>query len=112
MLQEPYHEATKGDDVHSTISATVLPFRDIILNEHSKSSLLLFAGALILFLIASLNIMSLFVAKYYAQQRIFLIHHALGANTRHLLVLIFSEVFFMMLCATGSSLIFAAWGVG
>ena len=92
---------------HSSTQLKLLPLRQVIVGEASNQSLLMFAGALVLLLIAAANITNLILSRSANQQRTMAIHVALGAQKKHVFKAVLAEIVFLMAGAGVLSLVLA-----
>jgi predicted permease len=91
----------------SSIDFKLVSFSEIILGDSKTAVFLLFAGALVLLLIACANITNLILARAANQQRSMAIKAVLGAKQSHLFYSVLSEILLLLLPTSVLSLFIA-----
>jgi predicted permease len=91
----------------SSIDFKLVSFSEIILGNSKTAVFLLFAGALVLLLIACANITNLILARAANQQRSMAIKAVLGAKQSHLFYSVLSEILLLLLPTSVLSLFIA-----
>jgi len=94
-----------------TLDFKLVPFRQAILGDSRSVVLLLFAGALVLLLIAAANVTNLTLARAAGQQKNMAIQAALGAQKKHLFLAVFAEILLLLGLAAALSLAVASGGI-
>lgn len=108
-FNEKYQDAISGQasfaGYYLTFAAT--PLREKILGDTSEKTLWMLAGALVLLLIASVNIINLILSRAVRQQRNMAIKAALGAQKKHLFLNILTEITVLMAASLVVALVVA-----
>ncbi len=94
-----------------TVGFSLVSYKKAILGDTSGRVLLLLAGAMVLLLIAVVNITNLILARVSNQQRNMAIQAALGAQKSHLFSRLFAEILIVVSLATGLALLVSLLGV-
>lgn len=102
--------ASIGFFKNMNISIELLPFSRIIMGDIGKLSLMLFGAALVLTLIASVNIINLLLSKAVKNKQRIAIKATLGAQKGHIFSYIFSEIIILMLLSSFISMMIASYG--
>ena len=89
----PYFENRK-------ITVSLRSFEDVIMGDSRSRALIMFAGVLVLVLIAAVNIINLILARAANNHRKIVIQIALGAKRKHIFGVIFTEIVILMLSAS------------
>ena len=90
---------------------SITPLRETLVGETRGIILLVAAGALIVLLVASTNIASLFLTRVSARQREFAVRRALGASDRDIGKQIFTETMALTALAFIVTMPIAAWAL-
>lgn len=104
--------ASQGGYANTTLSMRLESYKTLILGDGKNRAYLLFAGSLVLLLIAAANITNLILARAANRQRIMAIQAALGAQKSHLFNGFLAEILWLMLLAAILSLVMAVFGIG
>lgn len=99
----PYFDSRK-------ISVSLRSFEDVIMGDSRSRALLMFAGVLVLVLIAAVNIINLILARAANNHRKIVIQIALGAKRHHIFGVIFTEILLLMLAASTLAILIAQLG--
>lgn len=99
----PYFDSRK-------ITVTLRSFEDVIMGDSRSRAMLMFAGVLVLVLIAAVNIINLILARAANNNRKIIIQIALGAKRQHIFGVIFAEILILMLAASTLAIIVSYLG--
>lgn len=112
LFNEKFQNGIVGNPTYAgnylTFRAT--PIRTKILGDSRQRTLWMFAGALVLLLIASVNLINLTLSRAIRQQRELAIKAALGAQKKHVFTYVLTELSVLMLGAMLLSLLVAQAG--
>lgn len=101
--------ATQAEFKDMTIKVTSTKLRDVIIGDSKSIGIIMFAGALILMLIACSNIINLFLSRTIEKTRTLAIQASLGAKPKHLFVAMFAESAILTFISALFGLIIAVW---
>ncbi len=103
------YQSQEGVAADTSIGAQFVPLKEKIVGRSTSMALLLLAGVVTLLFIAVTNITNLFLSRAAQKQRTMAIQSALGANTKHLFVSMFSEAMILISLAWIVGLLAAGW---
>lgn len=92
-----------------SISPRLMPLTDAVKGDSGQITLMILAGALVLLLIAFVNVVNLYLSHINKKQQILAICACLGAKPKALIKRLFVESLLLTLTATVFALLIAAW---
>lgn len=102
--------SAKGEEFEE-MNPDISSFRDAMVDNNDKLSVMLLAGAISLLLVAVVNVTNLFFSRAVAKQKTLAIKATLGARQKNLFLTLFAEVSLICLAALLAGLALAALGL-
>jgi ABC-type antimicrobial peptide transport system permease subunit len=93
------------------VNPVVTPYREVELGNNDKLSLMMLAGALGLFIIAVLNVSTLFFSRALAQHKTLVLQAVLGAKRNVLFNSILLQSLILMTISVSIALFLSVWGI-
>ena len=93
------------------VNPVVTPYREVELGNNDQLSLMMLAGALGLFIIAVLNVSTLFFSRALAQHKTLVLQAVLGAKRKTLFNSILLQSLILMTISVSIALFLSVWGI-
>lgn len=112
LINKRFREEVTGVPYFDTrkITVSLRSFENVIMGDSRSRALVMFAGVLVLVLIAAVNIINLILARAANNHRKIVIQIALGAKRQHIFGVIFAELLMLMLAASTLAIMVAHLG--